>query len=44
VKRELYERVLVQAMTYGTEASGMKMEEKRKLDVMEMKFPDMWSA
>ena len=37
VKRELYERIVVPTVMYGSEAWGMKVEERDKLDVAEMK-------
>ena len=36
-KRELYERVVVSTMMYGSEAWGQRVEERRELDVMEMR-------
>ena len=36
-KRELYERVVVPTVMYGSEAWGLRVEERRKLDVMEMR-------
>ena len=35
--RELYERVVVPTVMYGSEAWGLRVEERRKLDVMEMR-------
>ena len=37
VKRELYERVVVPTIMYGSESWGMKVTERNKLDVSEMK-------
>ena len=37
VKRELYERVVVPTVMYGSESWGMRVEERDKLDVAEMK-------
>ena len=37
VKRELYERIVVPTVMYGSESWGMKVEERDKLDVAEMK-------
>ena len=37
VKRELYERIVVPTVMYGSETWGMKVEERNKLDVAEMK-------
>ena len=37
VKRELYERIVVPTVMYGSESWGMKVEERNKLDVAEMK-------
>ena len=37
VKRELYERIVVPTVMYGSESWGMKAEERNKLDVAEMK-------
>ena len=37
VKRELYERIVVPTVMYGSESWGMKVEERSKLDVAEMK-------
>ena len=37
VKRELYERVVVPTVMYGSESWGLKVEEREKLDVAEMK-------
>merc|ERR1712074_391147 len=37
VKRELYERIVVPTVIYGSESWGMKVEERGKLDVAEMK-------
>ena len=34
--KELYERVVVPTVMYGSETWGMKREEKNKLDVYEM--------
>ena len=36
-KRELYERVVVPTVMYGSEAWGLGVEERRKLDVMEIR-------
>ena len=36
-KRELYERVVVPTVMYGSEAWGLRVKERRKLDVMEMR-------
>jgi len=36
VKKELYERIVVPTVMYGSETWGMKREEKNKLDVSEM--------
>jgi len=37
LKRELYERIVVPTVMYGSESWGMKVEERGKLDVAEMK-------
>ena len=37
VKRELYERIVVPTVMYGSESWGIKVEERDKLDVAEMK-------
>ena len=37
VKRELYERIVVPTVMYGSESWGMKVKERDKLDVAEMK-------
>ena len=37
VKRELYERVVVPTIMYGSESWGLRVEEREKLDVAEMK-------
>ena len=37
VKRELYERVVVPTVTYGSELWGMKVSERNKLNVFEMR-------
>merc|ERR1711895_362877 len=37
VKRELYERVVVSTIMYGSESWGLRVEERDKLDVAEMK-------
>ena len=36
VKRELYERIVVPTVMYGSESWGMRLEERNKLDVAEM--------
>merc|ERR1711888_78008 len=36
-KKELYESVVVPTVMYGSEAWGLRVEERRKLDVMEMR-------
>ena len=36
VKRELYERIVVPTVMYGSESWGMRVEERNKLDVAEM--------
>ena len=36
VKRELYERIVVPTVMYGSETWAMRAEEKNKLDVTEM--------
>ena len=35
VKRELYERIVVPPVIYGSESWGMRVEERNKLDVAE---------
>ena len=37
VKRELYELVVIPTVKYGAETWGRRMDERQKLDVMEMK-------
>merc|ERR1712002_202066 len=37
VKRELYERIVVPTVMYGSESWGMRVKERNKLDVAEMK-------
>ena len=37
VKRELYERVIVPTVTYGSELWGMRVAERQKVNVFEMK-------
>ena len=37
MKRELEERVLVPIVTYGAETLGMRMDDRHKLDVMEIR-------
>ena len=37
VKKVLYEKVVVQTVMYGSESWGMKVTERRKLNVFEMK-------
>ena len=37
VKRVLYEKVIVPTVTYGSELWGMKVSERRRLNVFEMK-------
>ena len=37
VKKELYEKVVVPTVTYGSECWGMKVVERQKLNVFEMK-------
>ena len=36
-KRELYDRVVIPTVIYGSEAWGLTAVERRKLDVMEMR-------
>ena len=36
-KKNIYERVNVPMVLYGAEASGMRIAERRKLNVLEMK-------
>ena len=36
VKRELYERIVMQTVMYGSESWGMRLEERNKLDVAEI--------
>ena len=36
VKKELYERIVVPTVMYGSESWGMRVEERNKLDVAEM--------
>ena len=37
IMRELYERIVVPTVMYGSESWSMKVEERDKLDVSEMK-------
>ena len=37
VKRELYERIVVPTVMYGSESWGMRVEERKRLDVAEMR-------
>ena len=37
VKRELFERIVVPTVMHGSESWGMKVKEREKLDVAEMK-------
>ena len=39
VKKVLYEKVVVPTVMYGSEAWGMKVSERQKLNVLEMKCP-----
>ena len=37
VNREVYERVLAPTVPYGVETWGMRLDERRKLDVKEIR-------
>ena len=37
IKRALYEKVIVPTVMYGSELWGMKKDERKKLNVLEMK-------
>ena len=43
VKKELYDRVVIPTLTYGAEYLGMRLKERRKLDITEMNCLErMW--